>query len=76
MVDIVTYEIFVLKRPDAKKSYSEILIVQVYAHFNIMNDAQINLLEQNIIKGPPDGERSYTRGSIKAAIAEFIELGK
>ena len=50
------------------------LTVQAYAHFNTMNDAQINLLKQNIIIGPPDGERSYTRESIRAAIAEFIRF--
>ena len=75
-IDFVAYDIFVLEHPDAKKSYSEMLIVQAYVHFNTMNDAQINLLEQNIITGPPDGERSYTRESIRAAIAKFIALSK
>lgn len=56
-VDFVAYDIFVLEHPDAKQSYSETLIVQACAHFNTMNDAQINLLEQNIIAGPPSGEK-------------------
>lgn len=76
MVDFVAYDIFVLERPDAKQSYSETLIEQAHAHFNAMNDAQISLLEQNIIAGLPGGEGSYTRESIRAAIAEFIELGE
>ena len=54
-IDSVAYDIFVLERPDAKQSYSETLIVQAYVHFNTMNDAQINLLEQSTIAGPPSG---------------------
>ncbi|MGM8898541.1 MULTISPECIES: hypothetical protein [unclassified Psychrobacter] len=72
MIDFVAYEIFVLEHPDAKQSYSETRIEQAYAHFNTMNDAQINLLEQNIITGPPDGEGSCISESITAAIAQLL----
>ena len=41
-----------------------------------MSSEQIDILERNIIAGLPGGEGSYTRDSIKAAIAEFIELGE
>ena len=40
-----------------------------------MSDAQREALEKNIIAGLPGGEGSYDRDGIRAAIAEFIELG-
>ena len=75
MVDFVAYDIFVLERPNAKVSYSEELIAQAHTYFEGMTTEQVVLLESNIIAGLPGGEGSYTRESIKAAIAEFIELG-
>ena len=75
MVDFVAYDIFILERPNAKASYSEELIAQAHTYFECMTTEQIALLESNIIAGLPGGEGSYTRESIKTAIAEFIELG-
>ena len=75
-IDFVAYDIFFLRAQMLKKSYSETLIEQEYAHFNTMNDAQINLIEQSTMAVPPSGEGSYIHESIRAAIAEFIELGE
>ncbi|WP_076542290.1 mannonate dehydratase [Shewanella sp. UCD-KL21] len=76
MVDFVAYDIFILKRPDAKVSYNADLIEEARNYFEQMSTAQIALLEKNIIAGLPGGEGSYNRESIKTAIAEFIELGE
>lgn len=76
MVDFVAYDIFILERNNARADYTEQLIEQAQTYFNSMTQAQIELLEKNIIAGLPGGEGSYDRTSIKAAIAEFIELGE
>ncbi len=76
MVDFVAYDIFVLERPNAKASYNDELIAQAKVYFEQMSSEQVALLERNIIAGLPGGEGSYTRESIRAAIAEFIELGE
>jgi mannonate dehydratase len=76
MVDFVAYDIFILKRDNADKDYTESLIAEAKVYFNSMSIKQVALLESNIIAGLPGGEGSYTRESIKKAIAEFIELGE
>ena len=76
MVDFVAYDIFILERDNAENDYSKELIEQARQYFKSMNETQVRLLESNIIAGLPGGEGSYTRDSIKAAIAEFIELGE
>lgn len=76
MVDFVAYDVFVLQRENAKSDYSAELVSEAEIYFNTMSAAQIALLEKNIIAGLPGGEGSYTRESIRAAIAEFIQLGE
>lgn len=76
MVDFVAYDVFILQRENASANYSCALVAEAEAYFNTMGDAQIALLEKNIIAGLPGGEGSYTRESIRAALAEFIALGE
>ena len=76
MVDFVAYDIFILERENAAADYSAELTEQAQTYYKSMDNAQIALLEKNIIAGLPGGEGSYDRVSIKQAIAEFIELGE
>ena len=76
MVDFVAYDIFVLAREDAGKSYSKNTVKQAKKHFEAMSQQQIDLLESNIIAGLPGAEGSYSQESLKQAIAEFINLGE
>ena len=76
MVDFVAYDMFVLAREDAGKSYSMNTVKQAKKHFEAMSQQQIDLLESNIIAGLPGGEGSYSQESLKQAIAEFINLGE
>ena len=76
MVDFVAYDIFILERENAKNDYSDELIEEAKQYFDSITKEQVALLESNIIAGLPGGEGSYTRDSIKTAIAEFIELGE
>jgi mannonate dehydratase len=76
MVDFVAYDMFILERDNAHLSYDAKVIAQAKIYFENMSSEQIDILERNIIAGLPGGEGSYTRDSIKAAIAEFIELGE
>jgi mannonate dehydratase len=76
MVDFVAYDVFILQRNNAAQNYSPELVAEAEAYFKSMSNAQIALLEKNIIAGLPGGEGSYTRASIRAAISEFIALGE
>ncbi len=76
MVDFVAYDIFVLQRPNAEHDYNKDVIEKARKYHASMSQQQVDMLERNIIAGLPGGEGSYTRDSIKLAIAEFIELGE
>ncbi|TLU59485.1 mannonate dehydratase [Thalassotalea litorea] len=75
MTDFVAYDVFVLKRQYAEKSYSPELVAQAKQRIDTMSVEEIQHLEDNIIAGLPGGEGSYSRESILVAIDEFIRLG-
>ena len=75
MTDFVAYDVFMLQRDNAENDYSEQQLAIAKTRFAKMNEAERSLLETNIIAGLPGGEGSYTRDSIRAAIAEFTKLG-
>ncbi|MFK8014975.1 MAG: mannonate dehydratase [Gammaproteobacteria bacterium] len=75
MADFAAYDLFVLKRPDARASYSADVIARATAHFDQMSPDARDALEKNIIAGLPGGEGSYDRNGIRAAVDEFSKLG-
>lgn len=75
MTDFIAYDVFIMQRDNARKDYTDAQLTIAEARFNAMSDAEKVLLEKNIIAGLPGGEGSYTRESIKAAIAQYVALG-
>ena len=75
MTDFAAYDVYILKRENASGDYEPELLARARERLNAMTEAQRELLEQNIIAGLPGGEGSYDREGIRAAIAQFIELG-
>ena len=75
MTDFAAYDVFMLERKDAAQSYDPDLLERARLRFEAMSKQERALLEQNIIAGLPGGEGSYDRDGIRAAIAQFINLG-
>ena len=75
MTDFAAYDVFMLERKDAAQSYDPDLLERARLRFEEMSKQERALLEQNIIAGLPGGEGSYDRDGIRAAIAQFINLG-
>ncbi len=75
MTDFAAYDLFVLKRDDAKGSYSDAVVARATDRFEAMAPEARAALERNIIAGLPGGEGSYDRDSIRTAIEEFSKFG-
>jgi len=75
MADFAAYDVYVLQRDNAAADYDSRLLGRAKARFDAMSETERSLLEENIIAGLPGGEGTYNRESIRAAIAEFIDLG-
>ncbi|MGB1685937.1 MAG: mannonate dehydratase, partial [Pseudomonadales bacterium] len=75
MVDFVTYDVHILKRPKAKQDYGAGLLARAEARLETLSADEAEALEQNIIAGLPGGEGSWDRAGIQKAIAAFTSLG-
>ena len=75
MSDFAAYDVYLLQRPNAAADYDSELLEKARLRLEAMSDAEKILLEKNIIAGLPGGAGGYDRDAIKAAIAEFIQLG-
>jgi mannonate dehydratase len=76
MTDFAAYDVFLLKRHGAEKSYSAEVLARAKTRLDTMSEKEQHLLERNIIAGLPGGEGSYNRDGVRRAIEEFIALGE
>lgn len=75
MSDFAAYDVYILERENAAQDYAPDVLQRAKTRLDAMSDEEKALLEQNIIAGLPGGEGSYTRETIRTAIADFIALG-
>ncbi|HEY1657075.1 MAG TPA: mannonate dehydratase [Candidatus Sulfotelmatobacter sp.] len=69
--DFAAYDLFILKRKNAEKDYSEERVRAASNRFDSMPAARKQDLEHTIIAGLPGAEASYERKAIRRLIAEY-----
>ncbi len=70
------FEVFLLKRPGSKSTYSEKQLASAKAMFEQMTDDDKKLLIKNIIAGLPGAEEGYTLEEFNAILATYNSIGE
>lgn len=70
------FDLFILKRNDAEKDYTEDLIKEAEVFFKSMNDKQKNDLIHTILLGLPGSLETYSLDEFRKALDQYREIGE
>jgi mannonate dehydratase len=70
------FDLFILKRKHAEKSYSATQLHQAKEYFSTLTDAQKKKLTDTILLGLPGSLEAYTLEEFRAALEEYDSLGE
>ena len=74
-VELAAFELYLLKRPGAEESYSEVLKQQAKDYVDRINEDQKSRLIKNIIAGLPGAEEGYTLAEFQRVLNGYSTIG-
>jgi len=75
MTEFCAFEMYILKRINADKSYSEAQVAKAKAWFESAGEAEVNRLTRNIIAGLPGSEESFTIEAFRDMLDTYKYIG-
>ncbi|HTM92204.1 MAG TPA: mannonate dehydratase, partial [Flavisolibacter sp.] len=70
----VAFDLFLLKRPNAEKDYTEEEIAKAKKRFETMTEAEKETLYRNTLLGLPGSEERFTEEQILTALKEYKDI--
>ena len=75
MKALAAFDLFILKRPNAERNYSDDQIDSAKQFFSRLNERQKEKLTQVVLLGLPGSEEAFTLKGLQAGIDEYNDIG-
>jgi mannonate dehydratase len=75
-IDLIVFDLFILKRPEARKAYSEGLIKKAYAKFEKMSAKEKSKLTDIILMGLPGTVEDLSINEFQEKLKAYHHIGK
>ena len=73
-IEMAAFELYILKREGAAEAYGEDIVRRARERYDVMSQAERDLLTANIIAGLPGSEESYTVDSFRDVLATYDDI--
>ncbi len=74
MLEFAAFDMFILRRPNAKASYSDEIIKKAKSVFESLSSEQRYILQKNIIAGLPGAQEGYTLEQFQQKLDEYKDI--
>ena len=74
--EFAAFDVFMLRRKDAEKDYSDDILEKAHHKFESMSDEQRYILQKNVIAGLPGGQEGYALEQFQAKLDEYKNIDK
>ena len=72
---LAAFDLFILKRPDARDEYSQKVIGDAEGFFQKLSSSQKDTLTETILAGLPGSEEGYTLDEFRGILASYEQIG-
>ncbi len=76
LVEFIIFDVLILKRPGAEKSYSDSDLSLAHEVFKQMSEEDKALLQNNIIAGLPGGQEGYSLDAFLKRLNEYAQISE
>lgn len=70
----IAFDLFLLKRPNAQRDYTEVEIRLAEVRFKSMSEDEKKILYQNSLLGLPGSEERFTEANLLAALNDYTDI--
>ena len=76
MVDVVIFDIYMLQREGAEKSYSDDILIQAKAKYESLSDEEIAVLKQSLLMALPGDKDGFTIEKLKKGLQQYDGISR
>ncbi|SFC90605.1 mannonate dehydratase [Zunongwangia mangrovi] len=76
MVDVVIFDIYMLQREGAKKSYSDDILEEAKAKYESLSDEEIAVLKQSLLMALPGDKDGFTIEKLKKGLQQYDGISR